>query len=177
MHNLDDLCGKVLDEIRSAENRLSCLVLSANGIRPQDVGLEPRVSDKEARQPSGPTPRSALSSGAEPDLQHRDCSSASPSVFDRTVFNNGFDITLSFKPAVGLIGLRKVRRLRGVSQKQLADAIGVSIQFISLLETGKRNCSSEVLQKLAYVLRCTTDELIKAPSYSGGENCGTVTNG
>ncbi|HIB69802.1 MAG TPA: XRE family transcriptional regulator, partial [Phycisphaerales bacterium] len=96
---------------------------------------------------------------------------------DRTVFNNGFDITLSFKPAVGLIGLRKVRRLRGVSQKQLADAIGVSIQFISLLETGKRNCSSEVLQKLAYVLRCTTDELIKAPSYSGGENCGTVTNG
>ncbi|RMH19072.1 MAG: XRE family transcriptional regulator [Acidobacteria bacterium] len=49
--------------------------------------------------------------------------------------------------------IRIVRAARGFSQKRLAAVIGVDPSYISLLETGKRVPSLEVLESLAKALR------------------------
>lgn len=47
-----------------------------------------------------------------------------------------------------------------IYQKELADAIGVSRQAITMWETGQRIPESETLQKLADFFNCSTDYLL-----------------
>ena len=55
----------------------------------------------------------------------------------------------------------RLRRMRKLSQKELADRAGVSQTIISKLETGNHaNATSDVLKGLAMALGCTTDYLV-----------------
>ncbi len=64
--------------------------------------------------------------------------------------------------------LRQLRKERNLTQKQLADLIGVKNSVISFYEVGERTPSLEAVVKLARVLRVSTDALL------GMEKCETV---
>lgn len=54
---------------------------------------------------------------------------------------------------------KKFRENRNLTQKQLADIIGVSHQMISQIETGFRPPSAKNILDIALKLNCTTDEI------------------
>lgn len=56
--------------------------------------------------------------------------------------------------------IRELRTERGLSQKELADKIGVATNTVSQYESGKSKTSINVLAKLAVVLDTTTDYLL-----------------
>lgn len=56
--------------------------------------------------------------------------------------------------------LRELRKLRNLTQKQLADLIGVKNSIISFYEVGDRIPSPEIIIKLSAVLHTTTDYLL-----------------
>jgi transcriptional regulator with XRE-family HTH domain len=55
--------------------------------------------------------------------------------------------------------LRKLRRDRDLTQDQLADLVGVSLNFIGQLERGESAPSFETMQKMAEVLEVDISEL------------------
>lgn len=56
--------------------------------------------------------------------------------------------------------LYKIRRARGMTQRQIADAVGVEPDHISKLENGDRKLSPEWIDRLSKVLNCTKGELL-----------------
>ena len=56
--------------------------------------------------------------------------------------------------------LKSLRLKYGLSQKQVAERIGVSPSIISSYETGERTPSTEVLLALSHLYRCSTDYLL-----------------
>jgi len=54
--------------------------------------------------------------------------------------------------------LRKIRRSRDLTQEQLADMVGVSLNFIGQLERGESAPSLETVQKIAEVLEVDVSE-------------------
>ena len=56
--------------------------------------------------------------------------------------------------------LYKIRKARGLSQRQLAAAVNTSNQQISALENGERKLAPEWLERLSKVLNCTKAELL-----------------
>ncbi|ADU50139.1 helix-turn-helix domain protein [Thermaerobacter marianensis DSM 12885] len=56
--------------------------------------------------------------------------------------------------------LRKMREARGLTQRELATAIGVSRQAIGLYEAGEREPDLTTIQKLAHVLRTSISYLV-----------------
>lgn len=56
--------------------------------------------------------------------------------------------------------LKKYRKAKGLSQKELAESVGVSESFISQLENSKKMPSFEVALKLAEVLDCESADLV-----------------
>jgi len=52
------------------------------------------------------------------------------------------------------------REYRGLSQSQLAKAAGISIAYLSQLETGRRKGSTEVLSALAKILELSLDDVV-----------------
>lgn len=65
-------------------------------------------------------------------------------------------------PPAETIGQRiKRERLRnGMTQRQLADAVGVGVPHISKVEAGRENPSDELLSRLAKVFKIDADELL-----------------
>lgn len=61
------------------------------------------------------------------------------------------------------------RRTSGLSQKQVAEMIGISQTMISQYERGERNPSLEVLVKLAVVYRCSIDYLLMGNEKASAE--------
>lgn len=59
--------------------------------------------------------------------------------------------------------LRKIRRDRDLTQEQLAEAIGVTLDFISRMERGQDAASFETLDKLAKALGVPVSELFQFP--------------
>ena len=55
--------------------------------------------------------------------------------------------------------IRRIREERGLTQKALAEAAGVSAPFLFDLENGNRNAKPETLARIAAALGCTIDEL------------------
>lgn len=55
----------------------------------------------------------------------------------------------------------KLRRHRGLTQRELADRAGISSPFISDIENNKRNVSSSVLLRIANALGASLDYLMK----------------
>ena len=56
--------------------------------------------------------------------------------------------------------IKELRTERGLSQKQLADKIGVATNTVSQYESGKSKTSIDVLANLAVELDTTTDFLL-----------------
>ena len=56
--------------------------------------------------------------------------------------------------------VKKLRKEQGIKQTELADALGISYQYMSMIETGKRQLSLSLLVDLATHLGATTDELL-----------------
>jgi transcriptional regulator with XRE-family HTH domain len=54
--------------------------------------------------------------------------------------------------------LKALRSARGMTQKQLAQAAGVSGSHVALIELGERRPSPEALERFAVALRCTREE-------------------
>lgn len=56
------------------------------------------------------------------------------------------------------------RKHRGLTQQQLADAIGVSQPYIALLEGGQREAMGSIDARLASALRVRADDLLPDPT-------------
>lgn len=56
--------------------------------------------------------------------------------------------------------LKQARKISGLTQKQVADAIGVARSTYALYETGEREPNVEIVKSLAKVLDVTGDYLI-----------------
>ena len=52
------------------------------------------------------------------------------------------------------------REYRGLSQHEMAENIGISVPYLSQLETNKRKGSLEVLSAIAKVLRVSLDHIV-----------------
>lgn len=59
------------------------------------------------------------------------------------------------------MNLEKIRKEKGISQCDLALSLGVTQGAVSMWESGACMPSSKKLLKLAVVLGCTVDELLK----------------
>jgi DNA-binding XRE family transcriptional regulator len=56
------------------------------------------------------------------------------------------------------------REFRGKSQQEMADEVGISIPYLSQLETNKRKGSRDVLSVIAKVLRVSLDQIVPSQS-------------
>ena len=56
--------------------------------------------------------------------------------------------------------IKKLRKKRGLSQKALAELIGVSPSIISGYETGERTPSVEILLAMSKLFNCSTDLML-----------------
>ena len=52
------------------------------------------------------------------------------------------------------------REFRGLTQQQLAEAVGISKPYLSQIETGKRSGTTEVLATIANALHVSIDNLV-----------------
>lgn len=58
------------------------------------------------------------------------------------------------------MSFRKMREKSGMSQKDLAEELGVDQSAVCLWETGKTLPRAKLLPKIANILGCSTDELL-----------------
>lgn len=56
--------------------------------------------------------------------------------------------------------LRVWRQFRGVSSKDLAEKAGISIAYLSEIETGKKDGSISVMKRIVDALKLTLDDLV-----------------
>ena len=59
--------------------------------------------------------------------------------------------------------LRDIRKSRGLTMKELGKKVSTSEAAIGYYETGKRSINDSMLTKLAEVLECSTDDILKGP--------------
>ena len=69
-------------------------------------------------------------------------------------------IMMSRKVTVIIMNLRKCRIRRGLTQKEVADALKVRSNTISQWETGQREPSITKLKLLAMLYECSLDDLL-----------------
>ena len=70
--------------------------------------------------------------------------------------------------------IRKIRRDRDITQRELSEALCVERSTIAKWETGKSKPSPEMYQRIAAVLDCTVDELLKGENKKPAENQQTL---
>ncbi len=56
--------------------------------------------------------------------------------------------------------LRVWRQFRGVSSKDLAEQAGISVAYLSEIETGKKDGSISAMKRIADALKLTLDDLV-----------------
>lgn len=56
--------------------------------------------------------------------------------------------------------VKLIRESKGLMQRALAEAAGISAPFLYDLENGNRNAKPETWERIAEVLGCTVEELI-----------------
>ena len=69
-----------------------------------------------------------------------------------------------------MIYIRKRRLALGLTQQQVADAIGTSKPFVCMVESGKTVPTTDKLPALAAILRCEIGELFH--DYDDGKEAG-----
>ena len=57
------------------------------------------------------------------------------------------------------MSLKEIRKKRGLTVKELADAAGVSERHIAFIESGDRTPSLEVALKISSALRCSVEKI------------------
>jgi len=62
----------------------------------------------------------------------------------------------------GLNPVRVWREHRGLTQQQLAKAVGISVPYLSQIELGKRRGSAEVLAAIAKALCLSLDDIVSS---------------
>lgn len=60
-----------------------------------------------------------------------------------------------------MTALYKYRKANGITQRELAEKLGVAQPTITQYETGVRKPDIVTLKKLAKILGCTTDQLLE----------------
>ena len=60
-----------------------------------------------------------------------------------------------------MTAIYKFRKMKGITQYELAEKLGVSAATISQYESGTRAPNLVRLKKLAQILGCTTDQLLE----------------
>jgi DNA-binding XRE family transcriptional regulator len=63
--------------------------------------------------------------------------------------------------------IRVWRKRRGLTQRELAEAVGISPPYLSQLESGKRKGATEVLSAIAEALNLTLDDVVDISLRSG----------
>ncbi len=58
-------------------------------------------------------------------------------------------------------GIQAVRREAGITQQQLADALGISRSMVSLIENGRTLPDYQMVEKMAKILGCTAGDLYR----------------
>ena len=58
--------------------------------------------------------------------------------------------------------IKKYRKIRGLTQEKLAEALGMEIKSLSLIETGNCFVSSKTLAKLSEVLQVSPSNLLES---------------
>lgn len=63
---------------------------------------------------------------------------------------------------IGKVGRRivKVRKLRGFTQKELADRIGITRDILASYESGRAHLNDEMIIRFSIALRISADELL-----------------
>ncbi len=56
--------------------------------------------------------------------------------------------------------VRRLRSQKGLSQKALADNVGISVSYVSMLERGQRSPPLETIEKMARALRVAPTALL-----------------
>ncbi len=64
----------------------------------------------------------------------------------------------------GLPGLRAIREALGLSQKEVAEKVHCTPDFIRFIETGRSDCRQDLHRQLAQALCCKVVELFEAPA-------------
>jgi len=59
-----------------------------------------------------------------------------------------------------LNNVKLIRESKGLTQRALAEAAGISAPFLYDLENGNRNAKPETWERIAGVLGCTVNDLI-----------------
>jgi transcriptional regulator with XRE-family HTH domain len=70
--------------------------------------------------------------------------------------------------------IRRIRRLRRLTQEIAAKRVGVSSNYLSLLENGQRGATIDTLNALAQVLGVPTSFLTFLGSKASGDECGSA---
>ena len=70
--------------------------------------------------------------------------------------------------------LRRLRKAKGLTMKELGEKVEVTESMIQMLETGKRKPSFELLLKLGEVLDCSVDDLVREEKEPVTESDGSV---
>ena len=58
--------------------------------------------------------------------------------------------------------LKKLREENKLTQKQVADFLGITIQYLSYLENGVRNPSDKLKEKMSTLYRCSIQDIFLA---------------
>ena len=66
---------------------------------------------------------------------------------------------MSLKSTFG-VNLQRVRRMRGLSQEELASRAGLARAYLSGAEAGRRNATLDTVEALAHVLDVAPQELL-----------------
>jgi len=56
--------------------------------------------------------------------------------------------------------IKKVRKLRGLTQKELADRIGITRDILASYESGRAHLNDDVIIRFAIALQVSSDELL-----------------
>ncbi len=67
---------------------------------------------------------------------------------------------MAFALAEGGNSVKIWREFRNLTQQQLAESVGLSLPFLSQIETGKRKPSVRVLTRISKALQVTVDDLL-----------------
>lgn len=62
--------------------------------------------------------------------------------------------------------IREMRILKGMTQEQLADAVGQTVDHIRKIENGKRGCSIDLLAEMSACLDVSLDYLVLGKDHS-----------
>lgn len=61
------------------------------------------------------------------------------------------------------------RRRAGLLQRQVAEALGVSMGTVAMWDTGRNKPRADMLPRIAKLYRCTVDELLREDESTTGK--------